>query len=62
LTKQVKYFDFSMFFPRYIPLITAPFTSDATFNQSNYQEMRNIYKNENFQRKLKQKKINMKEI
>jgi len=36
--------------------------SDATRNQSNYQEMRNINKSENFQRQVKSKKSNMKEM
>jgi len=61
LTKQVKYlyFDFAFFFVEIF--INNSNHSDATCNQSNYQEMRNINKSENFQRKVKSKKSKMEE-
>jgi len=51
--KQVKYLylDFAMFFADIF--LNNSNHSDATCNQSNYQEMRNINKNENFQRNAK---------
>ena len=51
--KQVRYIylDFAMFFADIF--LNNSNHSDATRNQSNYQEIRNINKSENFQRKEK---------